>query len=413
MRVMFAVSDYRPHYYPMVPLGWALQAAGHEVRVVCAPGQQRFVDDAGLTPVPILSDVDSLMWVRLGQHLAAAAGDLPTDLGLVPLHPVTGDELASYADFDAQEFFRSVRAETAATMSRRITAMVEFARQWRPGLVVHDTLYLDPVVAAKATGVPAVCHLTGPLGTQETDWGLDVIPQHYSREYDTYGVTERGADLITHVIDVCPASIAPPTAATRLDVRYVPYNGPGAMPKLALREADRPRVAVLWSNTMPKLYGARSFVVPTVLDALADLDLDVVLTMNAEAGRQLTALPDNVTLLDHCPVHTLLPSCDALLHNGGAGATLTAITAGVPQLFVTFGPEYRLNARRVSATGAGVVLDGTGVAADDIRKSMLALVEDPAYAQRAAVLRAESQDRPSPAELVHTLERLAGGASCA
>ncbi|MEU9111221.1 nucleotide disphospho-sugar-binding domain-containing protein [Streptomyces sp. NPDC048483] len=406
MRVMFAVSDFRPHYYPMVPLGWALQAAGHEVRVVCAPGQRRHIQAAGLTPVPVLRDMDPLLWARLGVHLAARAGTLPPDLGLVPLHPVTGKELARFEDFDSDAFLRTVRAETAATMGQRIGSSVGFAQQWRPDLVVHDLLNLDAVVPAKVLGVPAVCHLTGPIGTEETEWGLDFIPSHFSREYDRYGIEERGTGLIDRVVDICPPSMAPPTRASRLSVRHVPYNGPGAVPGTAVRRGDRPRVCVMWSATVPLLYGAGSFTVPTVLEGLADLDADVVLTMSAEACESVGPLPANVELLERAPVHTLLPTSDVLVHNGGAGAALAAIAAGVPQLCLTFGAEYRANGRRVGATGAGQVLPGTA-GAQDIRSAVLDLLGDPAFTERARALRDETRRQPSPAELAGTLEEMA------
>ncbi len=407
MRVMFAVSDYLPHYFPMVPLGWALQAAGHEVRVVCAADQVSHVDSAGLTPVPILEDVDMLMWARIGHFAAARDGRVPADLDLPVVNPRTGEVLAGVEDFDLDGFMKTIRGPEAAKMGRRIDAMVDFAQRWSPDLVVYDLLHLDSVVPAKVTGVPAVCHLTGPVGTRETGYGLNFIPEHYSRAYDKHGVVERGTGLISHVIDICPASMAPPTDAVRLPVRYIPYNGPGSMPAWAARKPRRPRIAVMWSNTLSHLYGPGSFAVPAIVDALRDLDVEVVLTVNAEAAKTLGPLPQNVRLLEHCPVHLLLATADVLVHSGGAGATLTAVANGVPQLFVTFGAEYRANGRRLAATGAGLQVHGPGIDAETIRKSVLTLLEDPSYRDHAGRLRAELLDRPSPAALTGVLEQLA------
>jgi len=407
MRVMFAVSDYLPHYFPMVPLAWALQAAGHEVRVVCAPDQTTHVEGAGLTPVPILDDVDMLMWARLGHFWAASAGAVPADLDLPVINPATGEPLASVEDFDADEFFKSIRGPEAAKTGRRIDAMVDFARRWHPDLVIHDTLHLDAVVAAKVVGVPAICHLTGPIGTKETEYGLNFIPEHYSRAFDKHGVVERGTDLIRHVIDICPTSMAPATDAGRLPVRYIPYNGPGSMPAWAARKPRRPRICVMWSQTLTRLFGPATFAVPMIVDALADLDVEVVVTVNAEGTRRLGKVPDNVRLLEHCPVHLLLATADALVHAGGAGSTLTAVAAGVPQLFVTFGPEYRANGRRLAATGAGLQLHGPRVDSESIRKSVLALLEDQSYGDHANRLRQEMLDQPTPAKLAVDLLELA------
>jgi len=407
MRVMFAVSDYLPHYYPMVPLGWALQAAGHEVRVVCGAAQRGYVESAGLTPVPILEDLDLLLWARIGMHAAARAGLVPADLELPLMNPQTGQPLADPADFDFEAFLATVRGPQAGTAGRRIDAMVEFARQWRPDLVVHDILHLDGAVPAKVLGVPAVCHLTGPLGTTETEWGLDLIPQHFSRAYDAHGVADRGRELIEHVIDICPAAMAPGTDAAVIPSRYVPYNGPGPMPVWAGRRAPRPRVVVMWSNTLEHLYGPASFAVPTILDAIGGLDLDVVLTVNAKSVARLEQVPDNVRVLEHCPISLLLPTADALVHSGGAGALLAAAAAGVPQLLITFGAEYRANGRRLAATGSGIQVHGPGIEPEAIRKAVLGLLEDPAYGEGAAVLREQTRQRPTPADLVPVLTRLA------
>lgn len=407
MRVMFAVSDYLPHYFPMVPLGWALQAAGHEVRVVCGAAQRPHIESAGLTPVPILEDVDMLMWARLGVHWAAREGNVPADLDLPLMNPATGEPLADLADFDWDGFLSSVRGPEAAKAGRRIDAMVGFARQWKPDLVVHDILHLDGVVPARALGVPAVCHLTGPLGTKETEWGLDVIPAHFSRAYDTYGVADRGRDLISHVIDICPAAMAPETDAVVVPSRYVPYNGPGAMPAWAARKPRRPRVVVMWSNTLEHLYGPASFIVPAILDAVGDLDADVVLTVNAKSAARLEKVPHNVRVMEHCPISLLMPTADVLVHSAGAGALLAAAAAGVPQLLITFGAEYRANGRRLAATGSGLQLHGPGIEPEEIRKAVLALLEEPAYRAGGARLREQTLERPTPADLVSVLTDLA------
>ncbi len=407
MRVMFAVSDLLPHYFPMVPLGWALQSAGHEVRVVCAPAQRAHIESAGLTPVPILEDIDMLMWPRIGNHAAALAGEVPADLHLPLMNPATGEVLDSLDDFDFDAFMSTIRGPEAGKVGRRIDAMVDFAQRWCPDLVVHDSLYLDAVVAARVLGVPAVCHLTGPLGTHETEWGLNIIPAHYSRAYDKYGVSDRGADLITHVIDICPDSLRPPTDATVLPARYVPYNGPGAMPGWAARKPRRPRVVVMWSNTIEHLYGPGVFAVPTILDALSTLDVEVALTTGAAAIERLGSVPPNVRVVEQCPLHLLTATADVLVHSGGSGSTLTALAAGVPALSVTFGPEYRLNGRRIAANGAGLQMDGHEADAESIGKAVRSLLEDASYREQAERLRQEMQDRPSPAALVSTLVELA------
>nr|WP_181726596.1 hypothetical protein [Micromonospora provocatoris] len=49
---------WRSHFYSLVPLGWALQAAGHEVRVASHPSMAATISTAGLAAVPLGEDVD-------------------------------------------------------------------------------------------------------------------------------------------------------------------------------------------------------------------------------------------------------------------------------------------------------------------------------------------------------------------
>ena len=74
MRVLFAVSNWPGHWASMVPLGWALQAAGHEVTVICTPCQARPVSSAGLMPVPVLEAMDMTVRGRLHNFRMAEFG---------------------------------------------------------------------------------------------------------------------------------------------------------------------------------------------------------------------------------------------------------------------------------------------------------------------------------------------------
>ncbi|MDT0444588.1 hypothetical protein [Streptomyces johnsoniae] len=58
MRVMIATFPSTSHLYPVIPLAWALQSAGHEVCVVGHPGMgsddmAATVTGAGLIAVPV------------------------------------------------------------------------------------------------------------------------------------------------------------------------------------------------------------------------------------------------------------------------------------------------------------------------------------------------------------------------
>lgn len=430
MRVMFVVSDYAGHYAPMVPLGWALQAAGHEVRLVCGPAHAPAASRSGITAVPRGTDVDTVVGARIGAYLEArGAGarhpDLPT------LHPLTGEPLASTADFDWARYEPEYWRLAAETGRERTRAVAGFARSWRPDLVVYDLLSPEGLVAAHTASVPAVCHLWGPTGTDETDPAVRALRPDIPAPVRARLGIDPDADLIPYVIDPCPPRLAPATRAERLPVRYVPYSGPGtaAGPAPAAvspdpigdgtdgRGADRARggarkrVALVWSNSLTRIFGEASFVVPHVVRAAADLGVELLLALGEQDAQRLGPVPRGTRLLGRYPLDLLLDRVDAVVHHGGAGCLMTAVAAGVPQLALPFGAEQELISGRLAAAGAGIALRGSRADAASVACALERLLDDPGYGGQARELAEHNAAAPSPAQLADTLVRIAAGAT--
>ena len=64
MRALFVTWAWPSHFYPLVQLAWAMQAAGHDVRVASQPALTDVITRAGLTAVPVGRDVDTLRFSR-------------------------------------------------------------------------------------------------------------------------------------------------------------------------------------------------------------------------------------------------------------------------------------------------------------------------------------------------------------
>ena len=67
MRVLVVTWGWRSHLYPLVPLAWALRAAGHDVVVAGPPDLVDVITGAGLPAVPV---------GRLLDFAAVAAGQV-------------------------------------------------------------------------------------------------------------------------------------------------------------------------------------------------------------------------------------------------------------------------------------------------------------------------------------------------
>jgi UDP:flavonoid glycosyltransferase YjiC (YdhE family) len=215
-------------------------------------------------------------------------------------------------------------------------------------------------------------------------------------------------ELIRTVIDPCPPAIEAPFSATRLPVRFLPYNGTGEVPDSAARRGERRRVCVAWRHSLVRMLGPKSFILPQIAEALAELDVDVLFAVHPDAVAMLGSVPANATVLGYTPLSLVLPHCDAVVHNAGSGCMMTAAAVGVPQLALYFTPETTLTAQRLAATGAVLAQDGPSATAEQIREGVVALLQEPAYGKAAAGLAEDMAAAPTPAELFGHLEQLAG-----
>ncbi|MFI9388425.1 nucleotide disphospho-sugar-binding domain-containing protein [Kutzneria sp. NPDC052558] len=388
MRVLFTSWAWGSHYFPMVPLGWALRAAGHEVRVAGPPGFGPVITQSALTAVSVGRDLDFAALVR------ERLGDLP----VVSRQSPAWRNGAATPEGRAAQMALLGLSPFVAMAENMIDDLVDFAEAWQPDLVVHEpTTYAGPLVAA-ALGVPSARYLWGPDYTYAV---RDLEAQALAPLCERLGV-DRVDTMGTVTVDPCPPGVQVSADYRRLGVRYVPYNGPGVMPRWLLDPPERTRICVTWGTSIPAL-GDHMFLAPKVIEAVADLDAEIVVAVSAAHRELLGELPPQVRLVESLPLHLLLPTCDLVIAQGGAGTTMTALASGAPLLIVAHLPDQVFNARQLAASGAGVALlreDATVPAIADQVRRMLA---DPSYRRVAGQLQQQIMDQPTPARLVEDL----------
>ena len=399
MRVLFTATNWKGIYFCMVPLGWALQAAGHEVRVLCAPAQAAPISQAGLVPVPVLRGFEMMSVERMSRF--AAAMRRSREGGPVPeAHPVTGVPVADLVDYDVDADERAFRAAYDRTMGLNCDTAVEFVRGWTPHLVVHDLMTLEGIVAARACGVPSVYHSPGMFGARET--GLHDPTGAFAR----HGLPEWDRSQIDYLIDPTPAVVAPDAGrALRLPVRYVPYNGPGELPSWLLEPPARRRTCLIWGNSASGIFGTGIPALRHVVDAVLSHGSELVLTAAPDQVRALGDLPDTVRVLADFPLHLLLPSSDAVIHQGSVNPMMTA--AGLPQLVLGLADDQVEMGRRFALGGSAVSLPGLTADRSRIREAVTTLLTDDRLRDAAKRIQADALTRPSVTHLVPLLERLA------
>jgi len=366
----------------MVPLAWALRAAGHDL-LVCATGPAvRGAAQAGLpvidvaggsTPGGSAAGVDALrahfQSARTGLHGAA-----PT----------------SVAQHDPDRI-APVFARMAEPLVDRVLAVAEW---WRPQLIVESQV--------QAAGGPVAARLGLPL--VEHGFGLVRMPRmaerfrtHMVETFARLGVANAPLDL--HAIDVAPPSMIE-GAANGWPVRFVPYNGGTMLPAWLSRPSDRPRIAITLGTSAPQVGGVDPL--RSVVAAAPGIDADFILALGDADPASLGLLPTNVRAAGWVPLSDLLASCAGLIHHGGAGTMLTALACGVPQVVMPSGADRFVNAAALHRRGAGFQVESESIDAAVLQR----LLDDDALRRTAREVQAEIAAMPPPIDLVKNLEAL-------
>lgn len=423
MRVLFTSFAHSSHFYPMVPVAWALRAAGHEVRVASQPDLTEIITGAGLTAVPV------------GQPLSAAAMGSPDWYTNDPWAPeLLGQVLDAssghvenfdYTGRDAEQWTWEglLRLESImvpamyATMNSdsMIADMVSFAEHWRPDLVIWETYTFAGAVAARASGAAHARLIWTPdvalrarqafLARRESqrpehredptaEW-LGWTLARFGREFDEEIVTGQWT------IDLMPRSVRLDLGLHTIGVRWVPYNGPSVLPGWLRGPADRPRICLTLGTGAMVQYMTEPLT--DVIQSVADIDAEIIATVDASL---LGTVPENMRILGFVPLHDLLPTCSAVVHHCGIGTTATATLHGVPQLLLPSVYDSMVKAERIADYGAGLSVPMSEISANELRAKLVRLISDPAFKKAATALRQEMLDEPAPSELVPVLEKL-------
>lgn len=399
MRVLMSAVLQPSHFYPLVPMGWALRAAGHDVRVAHQPSLGGFVRESGLASVVVGSDmqVDPEKRRRAGAERRAA---------LTSVRPTPEQQ---------DRHTRITLGLFADAAARMVDDLVGFARSWEPDLVLFDWVSYGADIAATELGIPAVRHqFPGPDYAVGIDGWRTAERELLADLYRRHGIDQVAPDGL-FTLDPCPPSVqfALPEGHGHLPMRYVPYNGAGRVePWMTRPEPGRPRILLTLGGTYLWMMGDLN-PIQRFASVLAGLDVEVVAAVPHGGAALLDGAAPGVRVVENVPLEHLLPSCAVVISHGGTGTFATALAHGVPQIVSppsSMGEPPFHSAERIRSSGAGLQVDVHNDGPQQIRDAVAALVEDPSYREAARRLADEVRALPPPADLVPELERAALGA---
>ncbi|GGP00816.1 glycosyl transferase [Wenjunlia tyrosinilytica] len=412
MRVLFVSLSEKSHLYCMTPLAWALTVAGHEVRVASSPRLTEAITRTGLTALPVGRDHDiyrDMTAYRDSQDYKTA------NWSRCEPGQVDWSELR-------ERYELSVPYAFAVYNDSMIDDLAAFAQSWRPDLVVRDPLAYSGAIAARISGA---AHAR--LMWCEDVWGrtrrtflelMESVPEAERVDPLADWLTSRSEPFgfscdeeMLHgeaTIVSLPGSLQRlPGQSRELAMRHIPYNGDAVVWDWLRESPKRPRVCLSLGSSNTEDYGGDYVSVPDILEALADEDLEVVAALLPAQRERLGEVPANARVVDSVALHTLLPTCSAIIHHGGYGTYATALVNGVPQLILsTSVSDHEMRGESLRDSGAGVYLHHREAGAEEVLGQVRRMIAEPGFTDCAERLRAESAAMPSPHELVPVLERM-------
>lgn len=347
MRILAACTGGAGHSGPMVPFLKACEREGVELLVAAPEGfKTRGFPRADLPDTP------------------------PEVLGPIfgSLHSLPREEANTRV---LRDVFGGANVDATLATHQRLVD------EWKPDLVLREPAEIGSYVAAQRAGVPVV----------NVAIGLRVIEERLANavELERYGATADGL-LTARTLSLVPPSIEP-----GVDSRER-YRDPGMAVDRSPGD-DAPLVYVTFGSVAANI-GFFPGVYRAALDALADLDARVLMTLGEGADPQaLGPLPANATVERWVPQADVLREARAVVSHGGFGTTYGALAAGVPvAVLPLFSSDQFDNAAAIQASGGGVAVERP----EDLTGAVTTLLRDGEARTHAERIAAEMASLPDP-----------------
>ena len=383
VRILITACPGLGHVLPVLPVGLAAAARGHDVIVATGADLGPAVERAGL------------------RHRTIGAPSLEAAFGTI-------DGIAELTG--RRRLLRIVTEGFATIFARDFAAgVLALAAEWRPDVIVREDMEMGSWMAAERLGIPSVV-------VQATAWRPPI--RRLASEPQNRIRAEHGlppdADLTGHDgalwFATRPPSLrsADPMPPTLRELRSAADDAVGAarepdadMPDWLAAQSGRPGVAV----TLGTVNKHRLDVFRPILAGLAALDVDVVVALGADPAT-LGDVPNGVRVERYVPMSALLPRSALVVHHAGSGTMLAAAAARTPQLLVPLAADQPENAALCVEAGIALRLDPDALTSEAVAAAAQRLLEEPSFRDRARAVAIEIAAMPDADTALVEVERL-------
>lgn len=416
MKVLFTTQPGVGHLYPMIPMGKALEQAGHEVQVACSKSFVPRVERAGLKAFAA-----GLDWLEASPEIAFPE--------VVDMSPQT-----------LEVFLTEVFVDTTANYMTH--DLLDFCKEWQPDVIVRDAFEYGGCIVGECLDIPHVA----------VDMDL-YIPNHVAKKgmesqlaylRSAYGLSPYPAmDMLTRYLYfsyIPPSYQFPdyglPATAQTLRPAFLEATGNEVLPDWVTNLPEQPTVYA----TMGTTYNQVPEIFKLIIEGLGGEALNLIITVgHSQDPTQFGTLPDNVHVEQFIPQAALMPLCNLTIANGGVGTTMITLSHGLPILVIPLTGHLLLHAMRVKELGVGQSLklpaglydeddddfdldedshvkeqeqalaydQSLELSPEAVRDTVYNLLTDSSYLNAAQRIQLEIKALPSSARAVELLEQLA------
>jgi MGT family glycosyltransferase len=366
LRVLLGAFGDPGHAFPMIALGRALSARGHNVTLQTWERWRGPIEAEGITFTPA------------PEYSAFPIGDSPLD------------------------FYEAVVYATRDTLP--------LVSDLQPDVVVHDILTLGPSLAGELVGVPRatlIPHVfpeAGPgfpiysLGARlprtrvgRAFWERAHLPVRRGLESGRLALNRTRAQVglppLAHAHGGTSRELALVATFPQLEyprpwpshvhvVGPLMWEPPSA--EVLLPAGDTPLVLVAPSTSQDPDHR----LLHAALRGLADAHVRVLATYNRRLPSRPLPVPGNARVVDWVSYARTLPHCDAIVCHAGHGTLVRALSCGVPVVACPVAGDMNENAARLAWAGAGVRLPRRFISPRPLRNAVQQVLGDPSIRPR-------------------------------
>jgi len=397
MRVLLGAFGDPGHAFPMLALGRALAARGHEVTLqtwtrwrehveaeglAFAPAPEYQVFPTGPEPLDFYEAVVHATWDTLPLVREVAPDVLVADI--LTLAPALAGELAGVprATLIPHVYPHGEPHFPIYSLGARLPRSELGRKMWRKAQrPVHKGLELGRAElngTRARLGLEPLAHVHGGISRQ-----LALVATFPQLEYPR--------SWPEHVRVVGPLMWEPPYH----DVEPPPGEGPLVL--VAPSTAQDPEHRLLRA----------------ALRGLARMPVRVLATWNRRLPPQPLPVPRNARLVEWVSYSRTMPRCDLVICHGGHGTLVRALASGCPVVACPAIGDMNENAARLDWAGAGVRVPRRFLSPRVLRLAVERALNEPAIARRARELGDWAQMNDAGARAASLVERLAGDATLA